>query len=53
MEDMEDLGHIVQLTAQHLSLCNKTVFLETTVDIFGGESSKELEILKVLEFLTR
>jgi len=30
----------------------KTVFLETPVDIFGEESSKEPEILKVLEFLT-
>jgi len=27
------------------------VFLETPVNIFGKESSKEPEILKVLEFL--
>ena len=29
---------------------HKTVFLETPVNIFGEESSKEPEILKVLEF---
>jgi len=32
--------------------CKKTFFLETPVDIFSKESSKELEILKLLEFLT-
>ena len=32
--------------------CNKTLFLEIPVDIFGEERSKEPEILKELEFLT-
>jgi len=38
---------------QHMWLLQTNVFfLETSVDIFGEKSSKEPEILKVLEFLT-
>ena len=37
---------------ENLSLLQQTFFLETSVYIFGKESSKEPEILKELEFLT-
>jgi len=36
----------------HVVVATKRSFLETPVDIFGGESRKEPEIFKVLEFLT-
>ena len=35
-----------------MAVATKQYFLETPVDIFGEESSKEPEILKELEFLT-
>jgi len=51
MKDIEDLGHTLFNSRLNTCRCgNKTVFLETPVDIFGEESSKEPEILKVLEF---
>ena len=37
---------------ENLSLLQQNSFLETPVDIFSEESSKEPEILKELEFLT-